>query len=255
MTANRQPDYAEPDRAHGTGQPVWRTRAADKPARQQEHAQQPEHVQTCAKADPRTAALRVDDGDQLHCQHEKVSAGAQGIGRAPFIGAEQRGHAVHQPVEGQEHGHDQVGGHENRITHVGCHALLDVAAPGQGIDPIMLDEGVDTDGQAGQDDCVDDAVNLCTSAQVRQGDGEQDDVAEKRERALQTHVGTHQADARHDRQGRAQQIRRDQKQGRQHERRAADTLPHALAGPKVAPSHVEQLHDPDHSHQHCDRAQ
>ena len=59
---------------------------------------------------------------------------------------------------------------KNGVAHVPRDTLLDVPTPGQRINAVMLHDAVNTDGEAGQHDSVDQAVDFRKAETVQMGE-------------------------------------------------------------------------------------
>jgi len=225
---DRQADHGAPRTAHVRAQPAQGGRTAflrRAPACEQQQAQQQENVQAGRQSQLRTAALRVHDRYQLYDQDEQVRACPNSIAESAAFTLEQLHQAVEQPLQRQEHGHDEIGCDEDRVAHVGGHAFDHIASPRQRVQPRVLDDAVDGNGKRRDDDCVQQPVDLRARAQVRQDCAEDQDVAEERERSLQPDVGAEETDARHQGQRGAYEVAGDQDQRRQDQRGAPQPRP------------------------------
>ncbi len=137
---------------------IARTDGADRQERKEENARDP--------AEPRAAALRPDDGDGLDEQHEEIGAAGQRCLPVLLVGVDRLAdaHEAHKAGEDalqrQEEGHDEVRRQEDGVAGVGSHARLHIATPRQRIQPSVLDDAVNGDGQAGDDDGVLEAAQL-----------------------------------------------------------------------------------------------
>jgi len=253
----QEPGHGQPDERQPRASQVARQPAQARghllplcsPTREQQQAQHGKDVQPGGQAHPRAAALRVDDGNDLDDEDEQIPARTQRVAQAAPIRAEHGGQAVEQAFQRQEHGHNQIGRDENRVAHVGRDPLAHVAAPGQRVQPGVLDDAVDADGQARQDDRVQQAADLVARAQVGQHHHEDGDVAQVGERALHPDIRAEEADARDDRQRGAEQIARHEHQRGQHQRRPAHPSPQPSPAFPPAQSAVQQLHHPCNGHQ------
>jgi len=232
------------------GRPACLRRA---PARKEQQAQQQEHVQARGQTQLRPAALGIYDRDQLYDQDEQVRACPERISESTALGPEQLHQAAEQPLQGQEHGHDEICCDEDRVAHVGGHALDHVAAPRQWVQPCVLDDAVDGNREGSDDDRVQQPVDLVACAQVRQDRAKDQDVAEERERPLQPDVRAEKADARHKGQSGAQKVAGDQDQRGQYQRGASQVRPPALSASLARQRGVDELNQPGGSHQERDR--
>ena len=231
------------------------------PAAQPQQEEQNENEEAGQPAQQRAATLGEQNSKALHRQDEQVEPGQHGVhGHMPrVIAPQQPAQMLQQPLQRQEKRHDQVGGHEDRVAHVAGDAPLNVAAPRQRIESGSLQQTVDGNRHADDDNRVGHAPPLLGPPQVSQHQEKDHDVGQHGVGALQALVGAEKADTRVERKDRADQVGKDQQQRRQHQRRAGDTAPQGdlltIVAATTTDTIVEHFDQPRNGHHQRDGAQ
>ena len=191
----------EDDEAHQEGNESDdrddRNRSPFAPPRQGQ--QQEEKKEADEKREQGAAALSVPDGHQLYGGDERVAHRAQDVGPVDLLPGQGGSKALHHAAEGEGEDHDEIGGEEDGVAHTGRYARRRIADPGHWVEAVVLDETVEGDGQAVDDDDGYQPIQLGAGAQPLQDHQEDDDVGKGGEGALQPQVGADQADPGGDR--------------------------------------------------------